>query len=40
MSIGDSVVTTPLASFRGQLDTLRAETDAWEKISLSTAFSV
>ena len=28
-----------LASFRGQLDTLRAETDAWEKTSLSTAFS-
>ena len=28
-----------LASFRGRLDTLRAETDAWEKTSLSTAFS-
>ena len=28
-----------LASFRGQLDALRAETDAWEKTSLSTAFS-
>ncbi len=28
-----------LASFRSQLDALRAETDAWEKTSLSTAFS-
>ena len=28
-----------LASFQGQLDALRAETDAWKKTSLSTAFS-
>jgi NAD(P)-dependent dehydrogenase (short-subunit alcohol dehydrogenase family) len=28
-----------LASFHGQLDALRAETDAWKKTSLSTAFS-
>ena len=28
-----------LANFRSQLDALRAETDAWEKTSLSTAFS-
>ena len=28
-----------LAGFRGHLDALRAETDAWEKTSLSTAFS-
>ena len=28
-----------LASFRGQLDALRTETDAWQKTGASTAFS-
>jgi hypothetical protein len=34
------VLGNALASFRGQLDALRAETDACEKTSLSTAFSL